>query len=435
MKIEILSMQQINNMGSLLQAYGLMKRLKGGHNSVHFLDIKKYDDDYALLENDQINFNKEYENDKKYYRYFRYPISMIYQKMKVKQQNKIFEKFRNNYFYRADEDKIYDFLTNDINYYMKKFEVLATDNFKAKEITKPKIGAVGVRVENNLLEIDMDKLNIDLSQLEDILQKYKLKKKYYRLKDGSFLDLQESNEIDFIDKLISGTDVDYKELESGTIRLPVNRTLYLNQLLKEIKGTEIVKNKEYKLPFVIPIVLYTGKKKWDAKRYLEESQETLDGVKMKAGNYNLVDINDFTKEELLQEKTLISKMMLLEKSESTEESIEMLEKIIPNTNKEEKELLKRVISILFGEKIGEEKTKELIEKINGGDGKMLAVVDMIRNENQMYINMGRKEGRKEERKIRNIEIAQKLLKLKMPITQISEVTELTEKEIKALKQS
>ena len=106
---------------------------------------------------------------------------------------------------------------------------------------------------------------------------------------------------------------------------------------------------------VIPIVLYTGKKKWNAKRYLEESQETLDSVEIKAGNYNLVDINDFTKEELLQEKTLISKMMLLEKSESTEESIEMLEKIIPNTNKEEKELLKRVISILFGEKIGEEK--------------------------------------------------------------------------------
>ena len=36
-------------------------------------------------------------------------------------------------------------------------------------------------------------------------------------------------------------------------------------------------------------------------------------TKLKAGNYNLVDINDFTKEELLQEKTLISKMMLLEK--------------------------------------------------------------------------------------------------------------------------
>ena len=212
--------------------------------------------------------------------------------------------------------------------------------------------------------------------------------------------------------------------------MPYRILEYEIEIMKSAIDIRKVKNKEYKLPLVIPIVLYTGKKKWDAKRYLEESQETLDGVKIKAGNYNLVDINDFTKEELLQEKTLISKMMLLEKSESTEESIEMLEKIIPNTNKEEKELLKRVITILFGEKIGEEKTKELIEKIDGGEGKMLALVDMIRNENKMYINMGRKEGRKN----RNIEIAQKLLKIKMPISQISEVTELTEKEIEKLKQ-
>jgi len=114
----------------------------------------------------------------------------------------------------------------------------------------------------------------------------------------------------------------------------------------------------------------------------------------------------------------------------------MLEKIIPNTNKEEKELLKRVITILFGEKIGEEKTKELIEKIEGGEGKMLAVVDMIRNENKMYINIGRKEGRKEgEIKLKQTcqEIAQKLLKLKMPITQISEITKLPKEEIEKLK--
>lgn len=145
-----------------------------------------------------------------------------------------------------EEEKIYEFLINDINYYMKKFEVLATENFKSKEITRPKIGSVGVRVENNLLSIDINQINIDPTELEEIMKKYKLKKKYHRLKDGSFLSLQESKEIDFIDKLISGTNTDYKELESGSIRLPVNRTLYLNQLLKDIKGTEIVKNKEYK---------------------------------------------------------------------------------------------------------------------------------------------------------------------------------------------
>lgn len=145
-----------------------------------------------------------------------------------------------------EEEKIYEFLVNDINYYMKKFEVLVTENFKSKEITRPKIGSLGVRVENNLLSIELNQLNIDFSEIEEIMHKYKLKKKYHRLKDGSFLDLQDSKEIDFIDKLITGTDIDYKELENGNIKLPINRTLYLNQLLKDIKGTEIIKNKEYK---------------------------------------------------------------------------------------------------------------------------------------------------------------------------------------------
>ena len=222
--------------------------------------------------------------------------------------------------------------------------------------------------------------------------------------------------------------------------MPYRILEYEIEIMKSAIDIRKVKNKEYKLPLVIPIVLYKGKKKWDAKRYLEESQEILDGVKIKAGNYNLVNINDYTKEELLQGKTLISKMMLLEKSKSTEESIEMIEKIILNTNKEEKELLKRVISILFGEKIGEEKTKELIGKIDGGEEKMLALVDMIRNENKMYINMGRKEGRKEAReegkiklKQQCLEIAKNLLKLNMPISQISEVTKLPEEEIEKIK--
>ncbi len=149
-------------------------------------------------------------------------------------------------FILPDEEKIYEFLADDINYYMKKFEVLVTENFKSKEITKPKMSSLGVRVENNLLTVDLIGLNIDPSELENIMKKYKLKKKYHRLKDGSFLDLQDNNEIEFLDKLVAGTHIDYKQLEEGSLRLPVNRTLYLNQLLKQIKGAEISKNKEFK---------------------------------------------------------------------------------------------------------------------------------------------------------------------------------------------
>ena len=108
------------------------------------------------------------------------------------------------------------------------------------------MGSIGVKVENDLLYVDLKNIDIDPEELKDIMEKYKLKKKYYRLKDGSFLNLEDNKEVEFLDKLTTGMDIDYEEIEDGEIRLPVNRTLYLNQLLKKLKGTEIVRNSEYK---------------------------------------------------------------------------------------------------------------------------------------------------------------------------------------------
>lgn len=144
------------------------------------------------------------------------------------------------------EEYIYQFLVQDIETYMKKFEVLATDNFKQKEIKKPKIGNLGVRIENNLLNIDFSNLDFDPSELKEIMQKYHLKKKYHRLKDGSFLDLEENDTIDFIDSVTSGMDISYKELEKGELKLPVYRSLYLDRILENMKNTNITKNETYK---------------------------------------------------------------------------------------------------------------------------------------------------------------------------------------------
>lgn len=112
---------------------------------------------------------------------------------------------KNAKFILADDDKIYNFLSDEINEYMQKFEVLATDEFKEKQIKKPKIGALGVKVENNLLSINLENFNFDKSELNKILEKYKLKKKYYRLKNGDFLSLEENEDINFLDNLIEGT--------------------------------------------------------------------------------------------------------------------------------------------------------------------------------------------------------------------------------------
>ncbi len=153
---------------------------------------------------------------------------------------------KNLRFILPDNEMIYNFLSNDIELYMKKFEVLATENFKTKEIKKPKLGSIGVKVENNLLSVDLSKLNINIQEIKDLMQKYKLKKKYYRLKDGSFINLEQNNDIDFLDKLVTGMDLDYADLEKDSIKLPVNRTLYLNELLKNENVALVSKNSEFK---------------------------------------------------------------------------------------------------------------------------------------------------------------------------------------------
>ena len=149
-------------------------------------------------------------------------------------------------FILPEDDKIYNFLANDINEYMQKFEVMVTENFKSKEIKQPKIGSLGVKIENNLLEIDFSNLNVNLDELQEIMEKYSLKKKYHKLKDGSFINLEENPDIEFIDKLVTGMDISYEDLKEKEIRLPVNRSLYLNQLLKTISNTQVNKNEEYK---------------------------------------------------------------------------------------------------------------------------------------------------------------------------------------------
>lgn len=146
----------------------------------------------------------------------------------------------------VNEEKIYYFLAVEIEKYMQEFEVLATDNFKKKEIREPKMGSLGVKVENNLLSIDLSQMDFEIEELQTIMEKYRLKKKYHRLQDGSFLELENSSVVKFIAGITDGIDVDYRQIEKGKLKLPLYRSMYLERMLENLKNTSIVKDVQYK---------------------------------------------------------------------------------------------------------------------------------------------------------------------------------------------
>ena len=92
------------------------------------------------------------------------------------------------------------FLQKGIEEYISRFEVLATEEFRNKQIMRPKINSIGVKVENNLLQIDLSNINIDKNEITEIMKKYKLKKRYHRLKNGEFVDLENTETMDILDK-------------------------------------------------------------------------------------------------------------------------------------------------------------------------------------------------------------------------------------------
>lgn len=151
---------------------------------------------------------------------------------------------KNKNFVIADNDVIYKFITTEIEDYNECATIYGTDNFNNKKIRTNKKISIGVKVDNGLLNINFNELNFDKEELKEILQKYKLKKKYHRLKDGTFINLENNNEVEFIDNLLTGMNITYKEVENY-IRLPINRALYLDRLLSSNKNVEINTDNNY----------------------------------------------------------------------------------------------------------------------------------------------------------------------------------------------
>ena len=148
-------------------------------------------------------------------------------------------------FVMKNTDDIYEFLSHKIEGYMNEFEVLATDKFKNKQIKQPKISNIGIRIDNGLLELDISKININISEIKDILKDYHIKKKYHKLKNGDFLDLTNNEDLNLLDEMATTLDIDYSKVSKGVVNLPISRSFYLEKLVDSNKEIMVAKNETF----------------------------------------------------------------------------------------------------------------------------------------------------------------------------------------------
>ena len=176
---------------------------------------------------------------------------------------------------------------------------------------------------------------------------------------------------------------------------------------------------------VISILLFTGIGGWDGARSIVEIQEQF-GYIMKPtadyegiGEYNVLDIDELTEEELLKDDTLLSKAMLLEKARYEDELIDTLEKIIPMIKDDERGLMIAAIRYILIKDLGKKQARKFIKELEGG-------IDMGVFVNELRMNREKELERKRRDGERTgiLKTAKNMLKEKIDINIIEKVTGL-----------
>lgn len=144
-----------------------------------------------------------------------------------------------------DEELIYNLLTEGIVRLQEIGEVYISDVLKGMKVKVASNISVGVSLSGDLLELELTAGDMVLDQLIEVLYKYDRKKKYYRLKNGDFLNIQGEN-IEALLELQSGLQIAANQWQNGSVVLPKYRAIYLDAQLKEKHGLPYQKNKDFK---------------------------------------------------------------------------------------------------------------------------------------------------------------------------------------------
>ncbi|MCM1264369.1 MAG: SNF2 helicase associated domain-containing protein, partial [Butyrivibrio sp.] len=132
----------------------------------------------------------------------------------------------------SNEDLIYKLIESGTDRLMEIGKVLCTKRFLGYHAIKTVKVSVGVSISSGLLELDVSTDDIPQSEMLDILNSYRAKKKYYRLKDGSFINLNDSS-MEMLAELMESMNLKPREFVKGKMNLPMYRALYLDKMLEE----------------------------------------------------------------------------------------------------------------------------------------------------------------------------------------------------------
>ena len=156
-----------------------------------------------------------------------------------------FEDAKRGVFKLSGDDLIYAFLhtPSGIESLRDKADIFISEALQGKAV-QGMSPQVGLRLNGNLLHVTLDDCGYEIAELLEALEAYRTRKKFFRLKDGRFLSMENetvANAASFLDAL----DVTKKEVRNGAIQMPAYKALYVNELASSLSATHKIKLDEH----------------------------------------------------------------------------------------------------------------------------------------------------------------------------------------------
>jgi len=150
-----------------------------------------------------------------------------------------------NIFLCKDEDKMFDFLSYGALRLSRFAQVFVSQEIAGIKPVRATGMSIGVRLQSNLISLDIDYGSLSPTDVIDAIETYKRKKKFVRLKNGSFLNL-ESSPVAELYELMQGLDLSPRNLLSGIIEIPSHRAIYLDSVIEKSKLVSYSSNTDFK---------------------------------------------------------------------------------------------------------------------------------------------------------------------------------------------
>ena len=136
-----------------------------------------------------------------------------------------------NSIYLDDIDLIGEFIDINLAKLTDRYDVYTSQNLKNTKIKKDvKVSSTFSIGHDNIMKYEFNLGDISNDELVNILEQVKKKKRYYKLKSGDLIDLEENDELKELDNLIDNMNLDNKSIKEGIGEIPKYRAIYLDSL-------------------------------------------------------------------------------------------------------------------------------------------------------------------------------------------------------------